>query len=479
MALAFGGDGILYCSVGLARPEVYALDLNTREKRQILPESMARPEAGAERFASLWVGSDGRVWGALRGAHFLCKQDGIDLIDPETEPGFEEWAEHKFTFQFRGVWPYSGHPLEGGGKRYVKVQLREEGDRKDQLVLKDVQTGRLETVALAAPVSAGGKVYAVGDVFEGRIYGGMIAPAQTFSYDLAENTFRYYPKYFGGGKVQVYDTLSLGDGGILQSSYPEAALDRFDPSAPAAPGLNPRPVARLVEDYGQERIYHLNAGPDGDVFFGTHPTKGRKDGVLGRYRPTDDSVKIWPDPLAGQCVTDVAWIPGTDLICLGGTIQTFYGDTGTAAVALWDLRKEEMVRRGHPVKDATNYARILSSPGGRLVGAARDADFNPFYFVLDATTLEPTAVEPIPFGRWHLPYLCDNPLSSGEVIGAAGDAIFAIDPSTGTLREIVRHESISGLDGMECHDDWLYYGSGADVWRVHLDDGGRVERGAK
>jgi hypothetical protein len=472
MALTVGGDGILYCSVGLSRPEVYALDLNTGEKRQVLPASMARPEAGAERFASLWTGSDGRVWGALRGTHFLCRQDGIDLIDPETEPGFAEWAEHKFTFQFRGVWPYSGHPFEGGGKRYVKVQnTQEEGARRDQIVLRDVETGSLETVTLVAPVSAGGAVFAVGDVFEGRIYGGMISPAQSFSYDPAEDTFRYYSKYFGGGMVQVYDTLSLADGGILQSSYPDAALDRFDPSAPAMRGRNPRPVARLVEDYGQERIMYLKPGPDGDVFFGTHPTKGRKDGVLGRYRSTDDSVKIWADPLAGQCLTDVAWIPGTDLICIGGTVQTFYGDTGAAAVALWDIRKEESVWRGHPLKDATNYVRILSSPGGRVVGAARDADFNPFYFVLDSTTRKTIAGGPIPFGRLHHPYLCDNPLSSGEVIGAAGSSIFAIDPSTGALREIVRHESIGKLEGMECHDGWFYYGSGQNVWRARLEGG--------
>src|SRR5690606_28513815 len=71
---------------------------------------------------------------------------------------------------------------------------------------------------------------------------------------------------FRGRAFQVYDTLGYKNGFFL-SSYVAACIDYYDVTTQKR-----RHIAQLSKDYGQERIYQMEVGPDGMIYAGTVPS---------------------------------------------------------------------------------------------------------------------------------------------------------------------------------------------------------------
>jgi hypothetical protein len=484
-----GADGVLYCPVGLHHPELFALDLNTGESLQILPESLANTRlAKRQKVPSLWADGNGTVHGVLGGKTFRCRRDGVDVLSAAEAKALDKAPRQQW--QFQAPWPYGdGDAFRAGDWRVVQVgrslaarawrpdsSVQALGDGgADELILEQIGSKERRVVALDKSVTGQPMVYCVGALAGGRIYGGTIAPANTFSYEPATNTFRSYTPYFGGGSIQVYDILALPSGGLLQSSYTHAALDWFDPTAPLQKGTNPKSVAKL-STHDQERIHKLTFGPDGNVYFGTIPTKGKLGGVLGRYTPGDHSVTVWRDLLTDESLMDTAPVPETGEVFAAGSTRG-----GTSAIPskteahalLWNCAEEVVSWTGEPVPGASEYLRAVRVDSGRIVGLAwtsRDGDRMLHYYVFDPIGRKTLHSAKLPTrGGPHLPYLCDTPLSTGEVLGIAGDMLYAVDPQSGTVRVLVRHASLSHAHGMAHHAGCLYYGAGPDLWRVTLE----------
>ena len=430
--VAVSDDGVVYSSVGLHHMELWSYDVTTGAKRQILPDAITKRQ-GAPR---VWTGVDGQVY-AQGGRAMLCRPDGVEL--GKTAPARPQ------------------PPLLAGTKQVGEINA------EGKLRLVDIKTRK---TAWLPTTYAGHRVaiFSVACQRDGKIYGSSLLPGHSFSYDVNSGQLVDLG-IIDSGRCQVYDTISLPRG-LFLASYFGAFVDLYDPAAPLAPGNNPR---RLGHAPGQERPVQWALGPDGMLYTGTMPAKGRLGGALLRVNPADLSLKIWPSPIGNQSVMYVAAAPETrELFCTtsiqGGSSAV--PSEKEACVFLWDVQKEALAFQTQPIPGATSYGRAVRARNGLIYGLAGDR-----YYVFAPQTRRVTHTAALPVKTLHFPQLHDEPVGpAGLIIGLGDDAVFAIDPANHGVRVLARHESLRRAHGFLVTDDGaLYYGSGATLMRVKLN----------
>jgi len=431
---AVSDDNIVYCAVGLHHREMWAYDPQTKTKAQILPAELTQ-EQGAP---NVWTGTDGQAYGQAGNTRFLCKPDGIEVCEPK---------------------PARGDPdrLRAGGATVA-------GAIEDGMIaLTDTKTGEVRTVETAYQGSPN-PIYCVACERNGRIYGGSGSGASTFAYNTATGTLTNLGR-LTGGSIQVYDIMSLPQG-LFLSSYMGATLDFYDPSKAIKAGSNPR---RIGSPSGQERPVQWALGPDGMLYIGTVPVKGRLGGALVQVNPDDLTVKTWAQIIHNQSIVYVAPGPETNELFCASSVQGGSSAIPTeteACVFLWDIEREKVVFRARPVPGTRYYGRAVRANTGIIYGLAGDK-----YYGFDPVRREVVFVGDLPVKRVHFPGLNDEPVGErGLIYGLGDDAIFAIDPADHSLAVIARDESLKSAFGfLVTPDGVLYYGSGSTLWRCKLD----------
>lgn len=419
-------DQVAYCPVGLHHQELWALDLKTGRKQQILTDSLKRAH-GCPR---VWEGAQGEVFGQSGKTLFRCRPDGIEIV--------KSTSQRARTAQ-NVAGDLQAASIDAQGRLHVKNR----STKQEQLVQTDY-----------AGVAA--RIYSVGCVHQGKIYGGTFEPADLFEFDPQTGKLRDLGEQCKGG-IQVYDILSVPQG-LVQASYIGACLDLFDPAKPVEKGVNPRALAKMSEPWMQERPQQLCLGPDGRIYTGTVPVKGVLGGALARLDLADYSVKVWRNIVTNQTIAYVAPVPETGEVFGGSSI---IGGTSAApsekeaVVFLWNAKEEKIVYVDRPVPGTKQYGMVVRAGTGVIYGIAGGK-----YYAYDPRKRATVFTGDLPVKTIRWPQLSDYPAGpKGLIYGLGDDAVFAIDPKDHKATIIARHPSIQNAFGfLMTPEGTLYYG---------------------
>jgi len=432
-------DNVVYCPVGLHHMELWAYDMKTRTKKQVLPEGLMEL-AGSPK---VWTGTDGQVYAQAGGTTFRCTFDGIievDEVESARRPPRDMTA----------------------GDREVGA-IDEEGKLElTHVTTRDVSL--LQTQYEGRPAH----IYSVSCERDGRIWGGSGKPSSSFYYDTKTGELVNVGRVTGG-RIQIYDTISLPQG-LFLSSYSGAHLNMYDPDRPREGGVNPRPIGSFSASHMQERPYQWALGPDGMLYIGTRPIKGHLGGALVGVNPSNFSYKVWRDVIPNQSVFYVAPVPETHEMFCSSSISGGSSAIATekeAYVFLWDIKREQVSFRAQPVPGITTYGMVARAKTGVIYGLAGEK-----YYAFDARQRKVVHVGDLPGRSRQFPGMCREPVGpKGLLYGFADDALFAIDPADHSLEVLTRHESIEGARGpYVTQDGVVYYGSGPTLMRCRPEE---------
>ncbi|MDH7570156.1 MAG: hypothetical protein QHJ73_11290, partial [Armatimonadota bacterium] len=430
---AVSDDQVVYCAVGLHHRELWSYDTRTGEKRQILPPEMTRDQGAP----SIWLGEDGQVYGQCGAVRFRCRPDSI-------EPEKTAQPRRAPAVLVAGDWHVGAVDAEG------------------RLRLTHTKTGKVEhrqTRYAGSPRA----IYCVGCERDGVLYGGTMFPARVFCFDTRAGRTEDLG-VLTSSRIQVYDVLSHPSG-LFLSSYMGASIDFFNPAAPRKKGENPRHIITVP---GQERPTQLVTGPDGRVYTGTIPSKGRLGGALVRVDPADFSTRVWRDLVPNQSYLNLAPVPETGELLVTTTVGGGTSAIPTekeAVVFLWDTAREAISFRVQPVPGTRSYGAVVRAQNGVIYGLAGKS-----YYAFDPKTRQVLYTGTLPVTQARFPGLSDYPVGpKGLIYGVGDDAVFAIDPADHSARVVARDASLKNAHGfLVTSDGTLYYGSGARLMRCRL-----------
>jgi len=432
-------DGWVYCAVGLHHRELWAVNPADGSKRQILPEKLTAAQGAPE----VWTATDGSVYGRSGPTTFRCFPDRIEPGDVPPSRGPD-----------RARLP-SGELVAAMGDNGL-LRLAKSAD-EERLI---------PTAYRGTPL----RIYTVGPLHDGVLYGSGLKPGHFFTYRPATGESVDHGTVTSGS-IQVYDMV-VHRTGIFIGSYTGASIDRLDPSQPIARGKNPTRVIQLSLEHQQERPEQLIVGPDNAVWIGSVPVKGRLGGALSRIDPADLSAQCWRDVVPDQSITTLVSLPDRNQLLLGSSVRggTSAAPKATEAVlALWDIATSKVVDEFRPVAGARQYQGLALTANGMVHGLATTAD-GLSRFVFDPAKQTTVLAEPMPLRRSWFPYLHDAQVGPKKLlVGLADDAIFGIDPADNSVTILAQDKSVFGALGFWVTDDGMvYYGSGATLWRCSL-----------
>lgn len=436
-ATAVSDDNIVYCAVGLHHRELWSYNPATGDKRQILPESMTVDQGSP----TVRTGGDGKVYGQAGAVQFSCRPDGIDITETP-----------------------AATRVDADRLRASDVSVMRIGQDGKLLLTDAAGAERSVQTAYAGRAIA---IYSVGCERDGKVYGGTLFPAKAFSYNLQTDALAELPDVTPKA-IQIYDIAGVPQG-LFFAGYMGCILDRYDPAAPLVPGENPRRIVRTIA--GQERPNQWETGPDGMLYFGSTPSKGRLGGALVRVNPNDFTLTKWDSPVRDQSVMSLASLPQTGELL--GCCSIAGGSSAVAtekegSIFIWDVAGERVVWEGKPIPGAKTYHRGVRAGNGLVYLVAAKQ-----YCAFDPARREVVATGELPLETLHFPYLSDAPVGPrGLIYGLGDDAIFAIDPADNSVSIVGRHESLRSAHGfLVTSEGALLYGSGADLWRWDLPVG--------
>lgn len=431
---AVADDGMIYSGVGLHHMELWALDPATGRKQQILPETLTSKQGTP----TVWTAADGKVYGQGGGVSFLCKPDGIEVLQeaPARPPSPRPMA---------GEWNVGN--IDGSGA--ITLTHATSGESKK------VQTDYQGRTAI---------IHAVAAERDGIIYGSTALPGNMFTIDTSTGKLTDLG-IITTGPLQVYDIISRPQG-LFISTYMGCHIDLYRPDQPIEKGNNPHYLGRAT---GQERPIQWCPGPDGMLYTGTVPAKGRLGGAIMRIDPDKLTIRQFDGVIPNQSIMYLEALPGTDLLYGTGSIGGGSSAIPTekeAVCFLWDCRQEQVVWQARPVPGTTSYGRAIRPANGLLYGIAQDK-----FYVFDPVKRETVHTAALPVKGLAFPSLHDEPIGPrGLIVGLGGGAIVALDPETNEARVLAEHPSLNTARAfMVAADGTLYYGCGVDLWRVKLD----------
>ncbi|MCK5801577.1 MAG: hypothetical protein KAI66_02035 [Lentisphaeria bacterium] len=432
--VAAADDGTVYSGVGLHHQELWALNPKTGEKRQILPEPMTSIQ-GSPR---LWTGKDGHVYGKTGKTTYRCTPTSIEECKPVAErrdPTLKMAGNRKInSVDDQGRLQFA--PSGSAGPSYVQTDYRGREPR----------------------------VYCLGGERGGKLYGGTLFPGRPFTVDLKSGELTEMrgavPQV-----IQIYDIMNHPNG-LFFASYMGCILDFLNPEAPRENKVNPIRFKTRIP--GHERPNQWELGPDGKLYFGTVPAKGRLGGALVQVDPDTRKVKVWDKIMPDLSIPYLASVSGAGLIfgctSVGGGSSAI-PTKEEAETFLWDTGAEKVVWTGKPVPGTRSYGRAISAANGMIVGLAEQS-----WYLFDPETKETVHRGRLPVKRLRFPQLSDGLVGpKGWVVGIGDDKVFAIDAQTRELRILGEHKTLNGVHGFHVTaDGTLFYGSHETVYRCHL-----------
>ncbi len=444
-------DDILYVPVGMKRPELYAVNLKTGEKKQILtPEESKIMQQHHRNLPRVVYMEDGKVYCQLGGQIRLCTFDGLKPT---------ERKDVDFGVQ----------ALPRNGKQAAPMfNDQEKAEFFDDRGLTLSANGQPRLLPISGLPVAGHELFSLGTIKDGVLYGSGIFPASSFGLDLKTLRSTSYGMISRGG-VQNYDLEATPDG-ILMASYTGGFFDLLDPKQPLKKGVNPKPIGDLVK-FQQERPFRLTPDAGGKVFYtGTMPVKNCYGGLIARIDTASGKIDTWRDIVPDQTIMDVIWVPGTRLL-FGTSFNS--GGTGTkpraktAVIFLFDPATGKVVWQDTPAPDASLYQGAAPTADGKImfcgiIGKKTE------WFLFDPATRSIVSRKPLDWASWS--YSAKNPVGpDGKNYFINAGSLYEYTPGQEKPLKLFTHPSISrGGYISVAPDGYLYYFDQANLMRVKI-----------
>lgn len=268
--IAIAGDTV-YCGAGPKKPSIWAYDIQTGQKTQILPDE-ARTAPGWGRPV---LGNDGKLY-AFGAGEVHYEVDGLKLTptDKKVRPALLKLRDGRHVVTEDRSGPDRVYFLQDDKGQRTDIKFDYEG--------------------------AGTTLFAVFDGPDGRVYGTTRSPITLFALDPASRKVTEFGDPVGHGG-QVYAWL-WREGKLHMTAYSRCTYSVWDPAKPwafgAEPKSNPRVLGRLPRHV--QRAGGMLALPDGRVLTGGLPSYGYIGGGLVFIKPEEPSFDLIEKPVGEQ-----------------------------------------------------------------------------------------------------------------------------------------------------------------------------------
>jgi hypothetical protein len=331
--VAVQGD-FVYCGCGVTKPSVWAYNIRTGEKTQLLPDE-ARNDKGWGR-AFKRIDGNTYIYGA---GESVYRVTGLSLekVAKMPAPPFLELADRTRVLVYN----------ESGPER--KYWLVKPGVRKDEVHFDYTSSGTPLWDLIEGP--------------DGRVYGNSASPITLFAFDPTTKQTQIYGDPVGHAG-QIYSWM-WRESKLHMAAYSECTYTIWNPARPwnfgTEPGNNPRRIGKTSRQV--QRANGMIPAPDGKhVIVGGVPGYGRVGGGLVIVDPEAAKFDLIEKPVGDQSPWTLAPTPDPAVIAVG---TTTYGGSGTktemrpARLVFWDWKRRTTVSELTPWEDEIVIGSLL------------------------------------------------------------------------------------------------------------------------
>jgi len=352
-----------------------------------------------------------------------------------------------------------GGPIGLVGGRYLYLKTVTE-----RYKIYDLETNQIiKEVQLHVETDDGMIVFAMNFGPDGKVYGGSFINQHLWVYDPGTTKCKDLGVAINlGGQV---NSMVPYKGKLYVGHYILATVSVYDPTRPwnPAPAENPNP--RIIGSVGEEqdRIHDMVVGPDGKIYMGTYPAKGRRGGSLTILDPESEKMEVHRNIIPLQSIRSLE-SSKSGIIYAGSDKHIGLGNVGEeerdARVIGWDVKQMKIVHDFVPVPGARIVWKMSEGVDGMLYGSA-DSTF----FIYDPRSK--TVVYRKNPGWESLLHLVASK-KDGKVYGIAKKGVFMFDPETKEFTLLVSMEAEGWTDYIiENEQGDLYLGIREWIYRLH------------
>lgn len=431
--IATKGDYV-YCGCGVTKPSVWAYNIRTAEKTQLLPDE-ARQGAG-------W----GRASKRIDGHVYVYGNGG------------QHWRVT--GLQLERVGKIAGLPiLQLGDGTRIFAYDQAGPDREYLLVTPD---GKRSAIPFDY-TSSGTPLWNLLEGPDGRIYGNTHTPITLFAFDPATGNTHVHGDPVGHAG-QIYSWM-WHKGRLHMAAYSQCTYTIWDPSRPWNFGTevenNPRRLGKTSRHI--QRANAMMLAPDGQhVLVGGLPGYGRLGGGLAIVNPDTPQFEVIERPVEPHSPWTLATTPDPAIIVIG---TSTYGGSGTkrtlmpGRLVFWDWQRRQKVSELTPWEDEIVIGSLLRLGNELWICGAPKGKIAVYNFA--AGKIVHTADYGYGPGRIRLRE------SDGKIYATMAGRIVRIDPATR------RHEVIGTYPDLHVAiafaDNHLYAFVGANLVRFRLE----------
>jgi len=443
--VASEGDYI-YCNAGPSKPAVWAYNIRTGEKTQMLPERLREQPGWGNARNHL----NGHVYAIVGKEIFRANGATLEPVENCSVPvpaGYQGYVD-----QMR---------LKLGDGTTIRQDVQSGPDRRYFL---DRPDGTTQAVRFDYRGTAN-QLWSVVNGPDGRIYGSTHSPITLFAHDPATGQTEVLgdPIHAHG---QIYGKC-WHDGKLYMAAYGKSSITVYDPARPWSFGVE---VDSNPRDLGSCRIGRPSAlipAPDGKhLLIGGVPGYGSVGGVLSILDPEQPPVEVLEGIVDRHSIYSMVTIPGTDLVCLGTTSRggtASETEKSNARLVLWDYANRSVVFQTEPVEGEAVIEQLICV-GGKVFATTGDSGS---LVVFDPTTRSIVHTAELGFGPGHL-FGLGYREADGMIYALSGTSLLRIDPATYSIERVAAHPDMRY--GMAFAGDSVYLCAGARLMKCKVGE---------
>ncbi len=439
----------VYCNAGPSRAAVWAYNIYTGEKRQILPDRFREGpgSGGAQKRA------DGEMYISIDGGKEIFRVvNGTELEPVDTMP------------------PPRPENLQGNPTK-ARLTLQD-----GTSILVDNQTGpekryflqrpdqEIVTISFEYAGTVGSILWSLQEGPDGLVYGTTSSPITLFSVEPATDEVEVLGDPIGVAG-QVYGWVWHEDK-LYMAAYGNSRLTVWDPRKPWNFGFEEDSNPRYLGCCHIGRPASLIVAPDGKhLLAGGVPGYGSTGGVLTVIEPDEPNVEAIPGLFGEQSIASMVAIPDTDLVCIG---TTYHGGTASEAqvsdprLLLWDFNTRDIVFETVPVAGEASLVQMVLL-GDKIYGTTAGDEGYLFAFDIESRQVVHTA--PLGYGAGSLFGLRYRE-ADGMLYAISGDSIVRIDPESYTTERLGTYPGMGF--GMGLAGDYIYLCAGPNLIKFSI-----------
>lgn len=436
----------VYCNAGPSRAAVWAYNIKTGEKKQILPDRFREgPGSGSAQKRA-----DGEVY-VSHGEEILRVVNGTELepVDQMPEPRAENLQGNATKVRLT---------LQDGTR--IRVDNQTGTEKRYFLDKPNQETETIRFDYEGTPVSY---LWSLREGPDGLIYGTTGSPITLFVIDPSTDEVTVLGDPIGV-HGQVYGWV-WHTGKLYMAAYGKSRLTVWDPDRPWNFGVEEGNNPRLLGSCHISRPASLIVAPDGDhLLAGGVPGYGSVGGMITIIDPNEPKMESVPDLFGEQSIASMVTIPDTDLVCIGTTCHGGSGaeeQASDARVLLWDFDSRKIVFETVPIAGEESLLQMVLVED-RIYGTTGDEGH---LFVFDVQNRQVLHTAPLEWGPGCLFGLRYRE-ADGMLYAISGDSILRIDPETYAITRLGTYPGMGF--GMGLAENSIYLCAGPNLVKFSI-----------